>query len=115
MRAFKKIGPMALVLLVLFYSVACATYPFQTQGAQNAFYTGDYTKAAQDLEQKSHEDSKDQLLYLLDRATALQLVGNYKESSKLFLKADKMSEVKDYVSLSTEAATLLLNDNLKQY
>jgi hypothetical protein len=46
---------------------------------------------------------------------ALQLAGDYKASEKDWISADHMSEVKDYVSLSTEAATLLTNDNIKQY
>ncbi|MDZ4678660.1 MAG: hypothetical protein SGI74_14275 [Oligoflexia bacterium] len=115
MKKCLKTGPAALSLLVLFYLTGCATYPFETKGAQNAFYSGDYVKAAADLEVKSKEDGKDQVLYLLDRAMALQLMGNFKESEKLFIQVDKLTEVKDYTSVSTEAATLLTSDNIKQY
>ena len=79
------------------------------------FYRGEYAQAAKDLEAPSQEDGKDQVLYLFDRAMALQLAGDYKESEKEFILADKMTEIKDYVSLSTEAATLFTNDQIKQY
>lgn len=94
---------------------SCATYPTQNLPALSAFYNGDFEKSALTLEKPSQEDTKDQLLYLLDRGMALQLSGRYKDSYKDFLKADKMSEVKDYTSLSTEAATLFTSDNIKQY
>ncbi len=101
--------------LALLAIIGCSSYPFETQNAQNAFYMGDFDRAANLLDGKSKDDGKDQLLYLFDRGTALQLAGKYDESSRDWLKADKMSEVKDYTSLSTEAATLLTSENIKQY
>src|SRR5690606_5080411 len=39
----------------------------------------------------------------------------YGESSKLFISADRMTEIKDYTSLSGEAASLIVNDSILQY
>src|ERR1700733_2956911 len=95
--------------------MGCATYQSATEKARKDFYDGKYAEAAKDLEAKANVDSKDQLLYLFDRGMALQLAGDYKASEKDWLAADKMSEVKDYTSLSTEVATLVTSDNIKQY
>jgi hypothetical protein len=105
----------ALLAHFLLFVLGCASYPTNTLSAQNAFYAGDFDKAALLLEKPSKEEGKDQLLYLLDRGMSLQQAGRYKESQKDLLAADKMSEVKDYVSLSTEAATLVTSENIKQY
>ncbi|MCC6277836.1 MAG: hypothetical protein IT289_07990 [Oligoflexia bacterium] len=111
----RKAKEPAVLLLVLFFLSGCAMYMSQTSDSQSAFYNGDFHRASDLLEAKSKEESKDQLLYLLDRAMALQLLGNFKESTQLFLKADKMTEVKDYTSISTEAATLITNDSIREY
>jgi hypothetical protein len=95
--------------------LGCATYQSSTEKARNAFFEGHFADAAKDLESKANEDGKDQLLYLFDKGMALQLAGDYKPSEKDWIAADRMSDVKDYVSLSTEAATLLTNDSIKQY
>jgi len=103
------------LLAILLLSSGCATYQSSTKSARSDFYGGRFADAAKALESKAHEDSKDQLLYLFDRGMALQLAGNFKDSEKDWIAADKMSEVKDYTSISTEMATLLTNDNIKQY
>ncbi len=116
MNNFKFRKRVAVVLgSTLFFINACSTYPFETQNAQNAFYSGDYDKAAQLLEKNAKEDSKDQLLYLYDRGMALHLAGKYRESEKMLLAADKMGEIKDYTSISAEIASVLINENIKQY
>jgi uncharacterized protein len=104
-----------LLLTLLLFSFGCATYQSNSRTARSDFYGGKFAEAAKALEAKANEDSKDQLLYLFDRGMALQLAGDYKDSEKDWLAADKMSEVKDYVSISTEVATLVTNDNIKQY
>jgi hypothetical protein len=104
-----------LLFCLLFLSTGCSTYSTKTQHAQDLFYAGDYTKAYEVLEKPAQEEGKDQLLYLLDSGMALQLSDQLKASEKMFLAADRMSEVKDYVSLSTEAATLITNDGIRQY
>jgi hypothetical protein len=45
----------------------------------------------------------------------LHAAGKYEESNEFFLRADKIAEIKDYTSLSTEAATLLTTDTIKEY
>lgn len=93
----------------------CGNYTQTTRVARDEFYSGKYSEAAKILEKGAHEDGVDQLLYLFDRATALHQASDYDESNKDFHLADKLSEIKDYTSLSTEAATLVTNDKIVQY
>src|SRR6185503_7847510 len=64
---------------------------------------------------KQGENGRDLLLYLLDLGLSLHSAGRYEESNQAFLKADKIAEIKDYTSLSTEGATLLTSENIKDY
>jgi hypothetical protein len=82
------------------------------------FRAGRYLEASEKLRQgleKQGVDGKDLLLYLLDTALALHAAGEYEESNRFFLKADKIAEIKDYTSLAAESATLLISDNSKDY
>ncbi len=63
----------------------------------------------------SEQENGDQLVYLLDYATALQISGKLKESNQVFLKADKLSELVDYHSVSKIAGSLALNEEMVQY
>jgi hypothetical protein len=82
------------------------------------FRVGKYDDAASRLKSGllSHgEQGRDSLLYLLDIGLSLHSAGKYDESNQAFLKADKIADIKDYTSLSAEAATLFTSDNLKDY
>jgi hypothetical protein len=82
------------------------------------FREGRYDEAAAHLKiglDKEGDNGRDLLLYLLDMGLALHSAGKYEESNKLFLKADKIAEIKDYTSLATEAGTLLTSENIKDY
>lgn len=103
-----------LPLAVLFIA-ACGDYTATTRKARDEFYAGKYTEAAKALEKGAHEDGVNQVLFLFDRATALHQGGDYEESIKDFQLADKLTEIKDYTSLSTEAATLITNDKIVPY
>lgn len=82
------------------------------------FRGGSFDAAAESLKKglaEQGDSGKDQLLYLLDLGLVLHTAGRYEESNKALLQADKVAEIKDYTSLSTEAATLLTGDNIKDY
>lgn len=82
------------------------------------FREGDYEGATARLKEgfeKETLEGKDGLLYLLDLGLALHSAGKYEESIRYFRMADEAVEIKDYTSLSTEAATLLASDTIKQY
>lgn len=80
-----------------------------------SFDRRDFAKAEEAYKEGAESDSVDQLLYLFDRGTVLHTEGKYQESSKDFLLADKLSEIKDYTALATEIATIVTNDRITQY
>ncbi|MEK6578050.1 MAG: hypothetical protein AABZ55_02380 [Bdellovibrionota bacterium] len=82
------------------------------------FRAGQYDQAAESLRhglEEQGESGRDQLLYLLDLGLTLHTAGKFEESNQVFLKADKIAEIKDYTSLAAETATLLTSDNIKDY
>lgn len=96
----------------------CASARMSDHESDHLFQSGRYEEAAKRLEKgykDQGEDGKDSLLFLLDLGLALHSAGNYEESNKAFLKADKVAEIKDYTSLSAETATLVASENLKDY
>lgn len=60
-------------------------------------------------------DGNDGLLYLMDLGLSLHSAGDYVESNKAFLRAEDIAEIKDYTSISNEAASLLVGENVRQY
>jgi hypothetical protein len=86
--------------------------------SDRALRSGQYDEAIAKLKEgveKQGEDGRDSLLYLLDLALVLHTAGKIEESTQVFLRADKIADISDYTSLSTEAATLLTSDNIKHY
>jgi len=81
----------------------------------DAFERRDFSSAEAVYNAGADEDSKDQLVYLFDRGTIRFTAGQYEMSIKDFLLADKLSEIKDYTALGTEAASILVNDRILQY
>ena len=60
-------------------------------------------------------DGDDQVVYLLEYATAEQLAKDYTESNKAFLKAEDLTDIKDYHSIARITGSLLLNQGMVQY
>lgn len=95
--------------------LGCATYQNKVESARTAIETGNPEKAVADLKPLAEKEDGDQLVYLLDYATALQISGNIKESNKVFLKADRLADQVDYQSISRFAGSLALNEEMVQY
>jgi uncharacterized protein len=104
-----------LIFFVSFNLCACATYQSKIGGARSALSVGDYNKAVELIAPLAAKEDGDQLVYLLDYATALQFAGRYAESNAAFLQADKLQEQLDYQSVSRVAGSLLASEELKQY
>ena len=80
---------------ILFFLVGCSTYQTKMAGPRNLIKEGRFTEALEQLKPLAEKDDRDQLVYLLDYATALQMSGQHKESVQAFLKADKIAEIVD--------------------
>lgn len=96
-------------------SLGCATYQSKVEVARTAIETGNPERAAIELKPLAEKEDGDQLVYLLDYATALQMAGKIKESNRAFLKADRLADQVDYQSVSRVAGSLALNEEMVQY
>lgn len=104
------------VLLFLFlFASGCSTFSKTASKTNRLIYQREFLKAAEQLRPLAETNSDDQLVYLLEYGTALHYAGKYGESNRAFLRADKLSEIQDYTSLSREAGSLLLNEGMVQY
>lgn len=108
---FPRAGAIAALLLLS----SCATYQSKVDHARDAMRRGQPIEAVKDLEPLANKDDKDQLVYLLDYATALQQTGQYKESARQFERAEKIADIQDYHSLSKVASSLILSEEMIQY
>ena len=89
------------------FFISCVTYQHKVDEARFMMERGQPVLAAKELAPLAQPKSIDQLVYLLDYGTALQLAGEYKKSNKIFLQADQLAEAKDYISISKQAISLL--------
>ncbi|OFZ16485.1 MAG: hypothetical protein A2Z20_09985 [Bdellovibrionales bacterium RBG_16_40_8] len=102
------------LFLCIFLS-GCATYQSKVERARTLLESHDAEKAIGLLKPLAKEDGKDQLIYIFDYATALQIAGKYKESNQELMAADRMSDRKNYLSVSRFGGSLLFNEEMTQY
>jgi len=113
--AFSKAVVALFATLALVGFSGCATYQSKVAAARNEMRSGNAVKAASDLAPLAEKEDKDQLVYMLDYATALQQAGNYKESAKEFNAAEKIADIQDYHSITNIASSMVLSEEMIQY
>lgn len=104
-----------LLFLLAISSVGCATYQTKVDRIRQQLTNGQYTEALDKLRALSLVEDKDQLLYLLDYATALQMAGRYQESKTAFIQADKLAEQLNYYSVTKIIGATLGGEESVQY
>lgn len=103
------------IVLVGFFLIGCATYQSKVAPGRDALKEGRFQEAIQFFEPLAARPGDDQLVYLLDLATAQQIAGLYKESVQTFLLADKLTEQADYHSVSNLALATVGSEEMVQY
>lgn len=106
---------LSLVAGFCFFAAGCTTYQNKVAGARDALRSGQFARAVTELEPLAKKKDDDQLVYLLDYATALQEAGRYKESMKAFAEAEAIADIQDYHSISNVAGSLVLSETMIQY
>jgi hypothetical protein len=96
-------------------SLACSTYHIKISEPMAMVERGQYQQAAQKIEPHAYTPGQDQLAYLLEYALIKQLEGDYVKSNEAFHLADRISEVKDYVSISDQAASIVFSESMVAY
>ncbi len=102
------------VFVALVFLTGCASYQLATEEARKSIAESP-EKAIERLEPLAKQEGKDQLLYMLDYATALQLANRNAESARAFSAAERIADSKDYHSISRVAGSLVLSEEVVQY
>lgn len=107
----------ALLIVAAICTQGCASARVSDREATDHFLHGRYAEAAARLDQatREHGDGADQLLFLLDLGLSQHAAGDYVGSTKTFLIAEKIAEIKDYSNLAEESAAFLTSDNVLPY
>jgi hypothetical protein len=103
------------IIFVLFVAVSCATYQNKVNEPRQQLKNGQFTAAIETFERLANEESRDQLVYQMDYATSLQIAGRFEESSRAFIKADKLVDLNDYHSVSNVVGATLGGEEMIQY
>jgi uncharacterized protein len=113
-RASGALGAVVSFLALVTFS-GCATYQGEVYEARSALAANDPSKAAALLKPLAEKENRDQLVYILDYATALQHAKRFQESAKAFQDAEKIADIQDYHSLTNIAGAALFSEELVQY
>ncbi|SMF82595.1 COG3014 family protein [Pseudobacteriovorax antillogorgiicola] len=106
----------AFFLVLMLAITQCSSYTDDTKEIRQDFRTGRYQKALEGLEKSSVKNSsRNRLLYLLEKASILEKLGEHRESRALLIEADKVVDELYTVSVSKEAATYLFNESAQDY
>lgn len=101
--------------LVLPVLIGCASYQTKVQDFRESLKRDKPVEASNKVKDKAFKEDDDQVVYLLEYATAQQLAKNYAESDKAYLRAEDLTDIKDYHSLSRVTGSLLLSQGMVQY
>lgn len=96
-------------------TAGCATYQSKIQESRSFIRAGKIDSALTQLKALAEKPGDDQLVYLLDYGTVLQIAGQYKESNNIFLKADQLTDINDYHSVSNIVSATLGGEEMVQY
>lgn len=95
--------------------MGCSSFLRQVDPQLRLIESRNPQQAALELEERAITPGDDQIVYLFEYGTALQMAGDYKKSNEAFLKAEELVDLKDYHSLSRVAGSLVLNEGMVQY
>ncbi|MCB0411195.1 MAG: hypothetical protein KDD22_01630 [Bdellovibrionales bacterium] len=107
--------PLAFFLMSFFLIAGCSTFSRNADQIRSQLRSGNVSEAAKIVEEKANKDSDDQIVFLFEYGTIEQIARDFDKSTKAFLKAEDLTEIKDYHSLSRITGSLLLNEGMVQY
>jgi len=103
-------------LLCSSFLFGCASYVDHTKQLRESVYNNQYDEALKRLEKSPIKtQSRNRLLYRLEKSTILDRLGKLKASRKELLEADRIIDELYTESISRGAASFLVNDDLKEY
>lgn len=108
MRASIQSTALAAVLAV----VGCASHGTSMRPALNALSSGDYERAAAELERRPQPES---VVWRMEYGLLLRYAGRLAESNESFAEALRIQEERYTRSITTEAAALAVSDAIRPY
>ncbi len=109
-------GASFLLLACLFILPSCASYTEQTEAIHSSFVQSRYADALATLEASEiKEQSRNALLFMLEKAMILDRMGQLKTSRKLLLDASKLADELYTKSVTKEIATYLVSEDRTEY
>ncbi len=102
-----------LLLLTSLFLSGCATTPLDK--ARDQFHRGQPKAAIATLEDPDNHSKRNSLLFYMNKGLIFHHLGEYKKSTIEFRKASELIEAQDYISLSEQTTTLIINDWLANY
>jgi hypothetical protein len=100
---------------VLFLLSSCATYQGKVEKPQQLLKEGNFSEAIEQLKALAEKPGDDQLVYLMEYGTALQMAGQFRESTQVFLKADRLADQVEYHSVTNLTLATLGSEEMIQY
>lgn len=106
----------SLYLLVLLLNLsACSTYQMRVQKSVEEMRGGNFEAASFLIKEPAFQEGLDQVAYLLDYALLQHYAGDFEESNRAFHLVEDLTDVKDYISLSDEANSLIFSESMVAY
>jgi hypothetical protein len=106
-----RIGAFVLSLAL----ASCASHQYTAHKGHVYFQNKDFERAAEVFAKDASTASSNQVLFLLDYGTSLFAAQKYDEAIDVFLRAERLTEVKDYTSISEEVGVLATGSNVRGY
>ena len=97
------------------FLAGCASDKYLSNPGHSLVRQGQFAKAAEAFAPEAKKPGVNQVLFMLDEASSLFAARKYQDAIDLFLKAEKLMEIKDYTSISEEVGTLATSDNVRGY
>jgi len=105
----------AWLLGLAFFLSACASDRYIGSRGHSLFLGGDFQKAAEAFGNEAKKSGSNQVLFMLDQGMSLFAARQYEEAIQVFLKAEDLTEIKDYTSISEEVGVLTTSGNIRGY
>ncbi len=103
----------AIAAICILFSVGCARIPLER--ARSEFYSGRLNRSDLVLEECKAVSKRDRLLCYMEGGISLYDMEAYEESADVLLKASKLIEKQDLVSITNQSTAVLINDKTMVY
>jgi hypothetical protein len=116
----RRVAPEAILLkitslFILLWLAGCAGYAERIRTPRSYLERGNYDAAISSLKPLVESKDNDQLLYLMDLGLVYHAAGQYEQAVSTFLKAEEFAAAQDYTSITQEAGSVLVNDDVARY